>query len=117
MKVLLINGSPHEEGCTYTALKEVAGALEKNGIKTEFLYLGKKPVAGCIACQHCTKTGTCAVDDQVNQVLSRLPELDGIVVGSPVYYAGASGQLTAFLNRLFYAGGGELPPGRGLCGL
>lgn len=107
MKVLLINGSPHEEGCTYTALKEVAGALEKNGIKTEFLYLGKKPVAGCIACQHCTKTGTCAVDDQVNQVLSRLPELDGIVVGSPVYYAGASGQLTAFLNRLFYAGGGR----------
>ena len=107
MKVLLINGSPHEEGCTYTALKEVAGALEKNGIKTEFLYLGKKPVAGCTACQHCTKTGTCVVDDQVNQVLSRLPELDGIVVGSPVYYAGASGQLTAFLNRLFYAGGGR----------
>lgn len=107
MKVLLINGSPHKEGCTYTALKEVADTLEKNGIKTEFMYLGVKPVAGCIACGNCQKTGKCFVDDKVNELLSMLPELDGIVVGSPVYYAGASGQLTAFLDRAFFAGSGK----------
>lgn len=107
MKVLLINGSPHKEGCTYTALKEVTDTLEKNGIETEFMYLGVKPVAGCIACGNCQKTGKCFVDDKVNELLSMLPEMDGIVIGSPVYYAGASGQLTAFLDRAFFAGGGK----------
>lgn len=107
MKVLLINGSAHQKGCTYTALKEVAGILEQEEIETEFLWIGAKPVAGCIGCGSCRRTGRCFVDDQVNQVVERLEELDGFVIGSPVYYAGPSGQLTAFLDRLFYAGGGR----------
>lgn len=107
MKVLLINGSAHQKGCTYTALKEVAGILEQEGIETEFLWIGAKPVAGCIGCGSCRSTGRCFVDDPVNQVVERLEELDGFVIGSPVYYAGPSGQLTAFLDRLFYAGGGR----------
>ena len=107
MKVLLITGRAHQKGCTYTALKEVAGILEQEGIETEFLWIGAKPVAGCIGCGSCRSTGRCFVDDQVNQVVERLEELDGFVIGSPVYYAGPSGQLTAFLDRLFYAGGGR----------
>lgn len=105
MKVLLINGSPHKEGCTYTALKEVSDTLNNQGVETEFLYLGTKPIAGCIDCGTCHKTGKCFVDDKVNEIIDRLPEFDGIVIGSPVYYASASGQLTAFLDRLFFAGG------------
>jgi len=101
-KVLLINGSPHEFGCTYTALKEVADTLGKNGVESELLYLGKKPVAGCIACGKCAQTGRCVFDDAVNEVLEKLDEYGGIVVGSPVYYAGPAGQLCAFLDRLFY---------------
>ena len=104
MKVLLINGSPHKEGCTYTALKEVADTLEANGIKTEMMYLGVKPIAGCIACGNCQKTGKCFVDDRVNEFIAKLPEIDGIVLGSPVYYAGARGQITSFLDRAFFAG-------------
>lgn len=104
MKVLLINGSPNEYGCTYTALTEVAATLGKHGIQTEILYLGKKPVAGCIACGHCASTGKCVFDDKVNEVVKKLDEYDGIIVGSPVYYAGPSGQITAFLDRLFYTG-------------
>lgn len=107
-KVLLINGSPHEFGCTYTALKEVADTLEKNGVETEILYLGIKPVAGCIACGKCSQTGRCVFDDQVNQVLEKLAEYQGIVVGSPVYFAGPTGQICAFLDRLFYCGGGRM---------
>lgn len=102
MKVLLINGSPNEKGCTYTALAEVGKTLQKHGIDTEILYLGKKPVAGCIACGKCHETGKCVFQDAVNEVAAKLDEYDGIIVGSPVYYAGPSGQLTAFLDRLFY---------------
>lgn len=107
MKVMLINGSPHARGCTYTALAEAAGALEKNGIETEFMHVGGAPVTGCIACGRCRQTGKCFVDDQVNVLLEKLPEIDGLIVGSPVYYAGASGQLIAFLDRAFYAAGGR----------
>lgn len=107
-KVLLINGSPHQFGCTYTALKEVAETLEKNGVETEILYLGTKPVAGCIACGKCGQTGRCVFDDQVNRVLDKLDEYSGIVVGSPVYFAGPTGQICAFLDRLFYCGGGRM---------
>lgn len=102
MKVLLINGSPREKGCTYTALSEVGATLEKHGVETQMLYLGKKPITGCIACGKCFETGRCVFDDLVNEVSQKLDEYDGIVVGSPVYYAGPSGQLTAFLDRLFY---------------
>lgn len=108
MKVLLINGSPHEHGCTATALEEVAGSLKKNGVETENLYLGTKPVAGCIACGHCDKTDRCIFDDQVNRVLDHLDEYDGMIVGSPTYYAGPAGQLCAFLDRLFYCGGSHM---------
>lgn len=102
MKVLLINGSPNERGCTYTALAEVAAVLGRHGTETEMLYLGKKPIAGCIDCKKCLKTGRCVFNDKVNEVSEKLDEYDAIIVGSPVYYAGPSGQLTAFLDRLFY---------------
>jgi multimeric flavodoxin WrbA len=104
MKILLINGSPNEFGCTYTALAEAQTVFEKNGIETEMIYLGKKPVAGCIACGFCRTAGLCAFDDKVNDIIDDLDEIDGIIVGSPVYYAGVSGQITSFLDRLFYAG-------------
>lgn len=104
MKVLLINGSPHQYGCTYTALAEVAQTLGKHAIETEILYLGKKPMAGCMACGSCAQTGRCAFDDQVNELIARLDTIDAIVLGSPVYYAAPAGQLTAFLDRLFFAG-------------
>lgn len=109
-KVLLINGSPNEHGCTYTALHEVEGVLRRHGVETEILWLGRKPVAGCIACNTCARTGHCVFgpetfDDKVNGVLDELDSIDAIVAGSPVYYAAASGQITSFLNRLFYAGG------------
>ncbi len=107
-KVLLINGSPNEHGCTYTALKEIADTLAKNGVESEFLYLGRKPVAGCIACGRCGQTRRCVFDDQVNEVLEKLDEYSGIVVGSPVYYAGPAGQLCAFLDRLFYCSEGRM---------
>lgn len=103
MKVLLINGSPHKEGCTYTALCEVADTLEKNGVETELVWVGTKPVAGCIACGKCKETGRCIFDDQVNELLEKMDSYDGMVVGSPVYYAGPSGQVCSFLDRLFYA--------------
>ena len=105
MKVLLINGSPHKDGCTFTALNEVAKTLEKNGIESEILYIGVKPIAGCIACGKCSQLGKCFIDDKVNEILARCDEFDGVVIGSPVYYAGPSGQIRAFLDRLFYAGG------------
>lgn len=105
MKVLLINGSPHQAGCTYTALKECADSLKQEGIQTEILWLGVLPVAGCIACGSCKSTGRCFVDDQVNQVVEQLPQIDGIIVGSPVYYSAPAGQLVSFLDRLFYVAG------------
>ena len=103
MKVLLINGSPNERGCTYTALAEAQKVFEKNGIETEIVYLGKKPVAGCVACGICRKAGYCVYDDTVNEVIDELDDIDGLIVGSPVYYAGVSGQITSFLDRLFFA--------------
>ena len=102
-KILLINGSPHEQGCTYTALMEVKKALEECGQQTELCWIGNKPVAGCIACGKCYEGGKCVFDDQVNDLLARSEEFDAMVVGSPVYYAGPAGQLCAFLDRLFYA--------------
>lgn len=104
-KILLINGSPNKQGCTFTALTEIANTLTKNGIESELLYLGKKPISGCIACGSCKKTGRCVMNDQGNEILDKLNEYDGIVVGSPVYYGGAAGQLCAFLDRLFYSSG------------
>ena len=108
MKVLLINGSPNEKGCTYTALSEVARTLEQNGVGTEIFWSGKKPVSGCIACGKCRENGKCIMDDNVNEIAAKMNEIDGLVVGSPVYYAAASGQITSFLDRLFYCAGGHM---------
>ncbi|HWS30207.1 MAG TPA: flavodoxin family protein [Clostridia bacterium] len=112
MKALLINGSPNEHGCTYTALSEVILTLHKHGVETEMLYLGKKPVAGCIDCGHCEETGLCVFSDKVNEVIKRLDEFDAIVLGSPVYYASASGQICAFSDRLFFAAGHDRLAGK-----
>ncbi len=107
MKVLLINGSPHENGCTYTALSEVAKTLETEGIETQIFHIGKKPVRGCIACGACGKLGKCVFDDDpANEMMKLMQEADGIVIGSPVYYAGPNGALCALLDRAFYAGSG-----------
>lgn len=105
MKVILVNGSPKEKGCTYTALCEVAGALEKNGIETEIFWVGAKPIAGCIGCGACSKSGKCFVDDCVNVFVEKAKTADGFVFGSPVHYAAASGALTSFLDRAFYGKG------------
>lgn len=102
-KVLLINGSPHAKGCTYTALTEVAAELEKAGLETELIQVGLKDIRGCIACGHCFTHGKCVADDIVNEVAPKLAECDGLVVGSPVYYASANSTLTSFLDRLFYS--------------
>ncbi|PWL53946.1 MAG: flavodoxin family protein [Clostridium cadaveris] len=105
MKVLLINGSPHKNGCTFTALNEVAGSLNKNGIESEIIHIGTKAIQGCIACGRCRETGKCAFRDEVyNELFEKIQEADGVVVGSPVYYAGPNGSLCAMLDRLFYSG-------------
>ncbi len=109
MKVLLINGSAHANGCTYTALSEVASALNAEGIETEIFQLGTAPVRGCIGCGACRKIGKCAFnDDIVNQLIEKVQDIDGLVIGSPVHYAGASGTVTAVLDRLFYASSAAL---------
>ncbi|MSR92456.1 flavodoxin family protein [Inconstantimicrobium porci] len=105
MKVILVNGSPHSKGCTYTALMEVAGELNKNGIETEIFQVGTNPVAGCIACGACLKTGKCFRNDVVNDFIDKVSEADGFVFGSPVHYASASGEITSFLDRVFYGRG------------
>ncbi|MCI6094724.1 MAG: flavodoxin family protein [Clostridium sp.] len=105
MKVLLINGSPNEEGCTYTALTEVERTLNKNGIETELLWLGNAPVANCVDCGFCRQQGRCVHDDAVNRVIDELDSISALVVGSPVYYASASGQLCSFMDRLFHSCG------------
>ena len=103
-KILLINGSPHQFGCTYTALKVVAASLDKNGVDTDFFWIGNKPGAGCIACKSCVETHRCVQDDIVNSFLDIVDNYDGFVFGSPVYFASATGALTAFLDRAFYSG-------------
>ena len=108
MKVLLLNGSPHEKGCTYTALAEVAKALESDGVEAEIFWLGKAPISGCLGCNACAKLGRCVIDDVVNAAAEKAQECDGLVVGSPVHYAAASGQITAALDRLFYSAGKHL---------
>lgn len=103
MKVLLVNGSPHAKGCTYTALAEVGKELEKQGIGTEIFQIGTKPVSGCLGCGVCEKTGRCFINDSVNEFLDKAMYADGFIFGSPVHYASASGMLTSFLDRVFYA--------------
>ena len=107
MKVLLINGSPNEAGCTFTALKEIADTLAELQIDSEILQLGKQPIRDCIGCGACgSRKGTCVFeDDLVNELIGKAAEADGFVFGSPVYYAHASGRILSALDRAFYAGG------------
>lgn len=104
MKVLLINGSPHEHGCTRAALDEVARTLSDCGVETELINIGTGAVAGCTACGGCARTGRCVVDDGVNAAIEALAAADGLIVGSPVHYASPAGALLAFLDRMFFAG-------------
>ena len=104
MKVLLTNGSPHKEGCTYTALSEVATALNKQGIDTDIFWIGNKALSGCIACKKCVEKNQCVFDDKVNEFLNMAEDYDGFVFGTPVHWGGASGSITSFMDRVFYAG-------------
>lgn len=105
MKVLLVNGSPNKEGCTFTALSEVAGTLQEQGATTEIFHIGSAPVRGCIACGKCARTQRCVFDmDPANTIIEKIIAADGVVLGSPVYYAGVNGALCALLDRAFYAG-------------
>ncbi len=104
MKVLLLNGSPRGKQCTYTALEVIAKRLETLGIETEIFSIGAKPIAGCIGCGACRNTGKCFQDDGVNEFVEKMKTADGLIVGSPVHYAAASGHVTAFLDRAFYSG-------------
>ena len=103
MKVILFNGSPNIHGCTYTALHEIEETLQKNGIETEVFQVGSKSVRGCIGCGKCRESGKCIFDDIVNEAIDKIKEADGVVFGSPVYYASANGTMISFLDRLFYA--------------
>ena len=103
MKVLLLNGSARANGCTARALKEVEKTLQEEGIDTETIVVGNKDIRGCISCRSCKKTGKCVFDDLVNETAPKLEACDGLVIGSPVYYASANATLIAFLTRLFYS--------------
>ena len=105
MKVLLVNGSPKAKGCTYTALCEIAAELEKNGVEAEIFHVGSKPIAGCLGCGMCRKTGKCVQDDVVNEAIDKFKTADAYVFGTPVHYASASGAITSFLDRIFYSNG------------
>ncbi|MBP3358008.1 MAG: flavodoxin family protein [Opitutales bacterium] len=116
MKVLLINGSPHKEGCVFTALSEVANQLNKNGIDSEIYHIGMNPVRGCIACGSCKNGDGCVFKDELYTALEqRVKECDALVIGSPVYYAGPNGSLCAILDRLFFACGKYLKYKPGAC--
>lgn len=105
MKVLLINGSPNEKGCTYTALTEVAKTLQGNGIDTEIAQIGKQAIRGCIGCGGCSGKGRCVFNDDItNSMIEKMEQADGLVIGSPVYFASPNGNLISMLDRLFYAG-------------
>ena len=102
-KVILLNGSAHQHGCTATALEEMIKVFEAEGVETELIQVGSKPVRGCIACNTCGKLGKCVFDDAVNEVAPKFEAADGLVVGSPVYYGSPNGNLLALLDRLFYS--------------
>lgn len=105
MKVMLVNGSPHEHGCTYTALKEIEKTLGECGAESEIFWIGNKPIAGCIGCGACSKLGHCFADDAVNEFAAKAQGADGFIFGSPVHYAAASGAMTSFMDRAFYSAG------------
>lgn len=103
MKVLLVNGSPHEKGCTYTALCELQKEFEAEKITADIFWIGNKPLYSCIDCGKCSVKGCCVFEDRVNEFLDIAGEYDGYIFGSPVHYAGATGELTSFMGRAFFA--------------
>ncbi|HNW03913.1 MAG TPA: flavodoxin family protein [Oscillospiraceae bacterium] len=119
MKVLLVNGSPHEKGCTFTALSEIAETLKTEGMEAKIIWVGAKPISGCLGCKGCAESGRCVVqNDPVNEFLNLAQAADGFVFGSPVHYAAASGELTSFLDRAFHAAPTDtwrLKPGAAIC--
>ncbi len=106
MKVILVNGSPHEKGCTYTALNEIAEVLSSEGIDTEIFNLSGEGILSCRACKACTKLGKCVIDDKVNEFTALAKDADGFVFGSPVHFAAVSGLTKSFLDRAFYSAKG-----------
>lgn len=108
MKVLVINGSPHANGCTARALEEVMKSLHDEGVETELMQIGAQSIRGCLACRSCYKTGRCIINDAVNDAADKLRDCDGLLVGSPVYYASPNGTLISFLDRLFYSTDADL---------
>ena len=108
MKVLMINGSPHPNGCIHTAMAVAAKVLNAQGIETEEIFIGNKAIRGCIACLRCKQTGKCVFNDLVNETAPKLDEADGIIIGSPVYYGMPNGTLLSFMQRLFYSAGKNL---------
>ncbi len=102
-KVLLINGSPHPNGCTARALKEMILVFESQGIEAELIHIGNKDIRGCISCNTCSKTGKCVFNDAVNETAAKFEQADGLVIGSPVYYGSPNGTALAFMDRLFYS--------------
>lgn len=108
MKVLLVNGSPHKNGSTYVALREVETALNNEGIETSIVWLGTEAISGCLACGYCSRNGKCVKNDIVNEFAQRAKNADGFVFGTPVHYAGASGAIVSFLDRLFYSSSSSL---------
>ena len=102
MKVILVNGSPHANGCTYTALQEIEHELNAQGVETEIFWIGIRPISGCMGCNQCLASGRCCMNDSVNLFLEKVPEADGFVFGSPVHFASATGALTSFMDRAFY---------------
>lgn len=103
LRVLLFNGSPHKEGCTYTALKEIADTLEKEGVEPIIYHVGNDPISSCRACGACNNLKKCVIDDKVNEFVELASTCDGFVIGSPVHYASSSGATVAFLDRAFYS--------------
>ena len=105
MKVILVNGSPHKDGCTNRALEEVEKTLNANGIETEIFWLGNKAISGCLGCGGCNNTGKCVIADKVNEFIDKVKDTDGFVFGSPVHFAAISGSLSSFMDRVFYGRG------------
>ena len=106
MKILVINGSPHSNGCTAAALDEMIKIFESEGAQTELIHVGNKDIRGCISCNTCGERGKCVFDDLVNETADKFREADGLVIGSPVYYGSPNGTLLSFLDRLFYSSSG-----------
>ncbi|MBQ9320741.1 MAG: flavodoxin family protein [Eubacterium sp.] len=109
MKVLLINGSPHQKGCTFTALSEIANTFQQEGIDSDIYWIGNKPVGGCIGCFQCAKKQKCVFDDKINEFTKLATEYDGFIFGSPVYYSGMNGSLMSFMDRAFFSASAQNP--------